>query len=126
MRIQEISESFQRVDNEYFNGLVEVLTNPSRTVLMKRMRESGGARGFLDFATQSVHVWFEAALHGDIEAAGNVFLTWNEPAQGRLKAEYDETIWDFIDEDDDVDEAMLAIRPFARLAQGFRLQSGSR
>lgn len=85
----ETYHSTQRVSNEYFEGDVEVLRNPSRAEFMKGMREHGAARGFLDIDSRSVYVWFAAALHGDIEAPGEVWITWHEPQAEHVLLAYD-------------------------------------
>jgi hypothetical protein len=66
----------QRVHNEYFQGDVEIFSNPSRTEFAKMMRESGAMRGFFDLESDTVYVWAGTALHSDVEVDGEVFLEW--------------------------------------------------
>lgn len=126
-----IVENFQKVDNEYFSGHVEVFTNPSRSTFMKQMREHGSARGFLDVGKDEVHVWFGPVLHHDIEADGECWLTWNEPRMGDLKVQYDEeSLYDALglDEDDkfDVNDFLNKCRRFKSLAASYHVLVSSR
>lgn len=122
---EAIDSVFVDVESEYFNGTLEVFRNPSRGTFMKQRQIHQHARAFLNTKKQDIFVWFEAALHHDIDHAdidGEVWVAWDEPIKGKCSLEYYSESFDDIDEEDfhdEVEKRILAVKPFARLLQGF-------
>lgn len=76
--VRRINEGYwgsQEIENEYFNGSVDIFENPSRIELQKIQHEHGFLRGFFDGLQDDVYVWNGGALHSDVEVPGECWLT---------------------------------------------------
>jgi hypothetical protein len=102
MTLVEAYFDTQRVHNEYFQGDVEIFSNPSRAEFAKLMRASGAMRGFYDVSSDTVYVWAGSALHADIEVDGEVFLEWTGEGEC-LVGYHDDSFEDVLADDEDAD-----------------------
>lgn len=98
IRIAEAFWGAEDVDSPYFQGEVAIYADPSPIEFGKLLREHGFLRGFLDLKAKEIFVWQGNVLHGEINAPGECFVTWDN-GECHVQPDSEAAVEAFMDED---------------------------